>query len=362
MNLKNIIFFYPSFERGGATKILIKLINFFLKKKLSVTLFSSNCKYDNFIKSKYLKIIGIKTKSKSRFYINILASYHLIKFLKNFKEEVKIFSLQSHLPAIILSKFFKKKIIIRNSEEIFGATKYAENKFQAFITLGLKTIFYNFADNIVAISKKSKESLQAIVIKKKKIKLIYNPYLSYSKKILYKPCQKNKKNFNILCMGRLTEQKNFSLIIKVVNSLCSLYPNIYLTIVGEGPLKKKLANISSGNIKFVNWTHNVAKYFLRSHLFVLPSYYEGLPNVLIDSIYYGIPAISTDCSGARDILRGNKGGYVIPINNSKELEKKIIYIIKNYRKVIKKTSYAKNFLANFTDLNCKKYYELILNK
>ena len=103
MNVEKLVFFYPSFERGGATKILIKLINFFLKKKISIYLFSCNCKYSNFIKSKNIQIIGTKSNSKSRFYINILTSYYLLKFLKkNFKKKFKIFSLQSHLPAIIL--------------------------------------------------------------------------------------------------------------------------------------------------------------------------------------------------------------------------------------------------------------------
>ena len=363
MNVEKLVFFYPSFERGGATKILIKLINFFLKKKISIYLFSCNCKYSNFIKSKNIQIIGTKSNSKSRFYINMLTSYYLFKFLKkNFKKKFKIFSLQSHLPAIILSKIFKKKIIIRNSEEIFGATKYADNKLQAFATLILKIIFYNFVDKIIAISKKSEASLQKIVINKEKVHLIYNPYLSDNKKCKLNSNIKFNHNYNILCIGRLTHQKNFSLIIKVVNSLYSFYPNINLTIVGDGPLRQKLIDISGPNIKFIKWSNKVKKYFLKSHLFVMPSYYEGLPNALIDSVYYRIPAISSDCSGASDILRGNKGGYIVPVNNSKELQKKIIYTIKNYKKAKKKIQYAKNFLANFSDFNCQKYFKLICNK
>ena len=196
---------------------------------------------------------------------------------------------------------------------------------------------------------------------KKKVKLIYNPYLSDNKKFPLKSYDKFNKNFNILCVGRLTQQKNFSLIIKVVNHLYPIFPNINLTIVGAGPLRQKLVNMSGPNIKFEKWSHNIRKYFLKSHLFVMSSYYEGLPNALIDSVYYGVPAISTDCSGARDVLRGNKGGNIITVNNSKELQKRIIYIIKNYKKTIKKTYFAKNFLKNFSDFNCEKYYKLIFN-
>ena len=125
-----IIFFYPSFERGGATKIIIRVINYLLKKNIDILLFSCNANYSCFIKSKKLKIIGKKKKNKSRLYFNLLTSFYLIKFLFNFKRKLKILSFQSHLPAIIIAKLFKKKIIIRNSEEIFGATKYASNKFR----------------------------------------------------------------------------------------------------------------------------------------------------------------------------------------------------------------------------------------
>ena len=174
---KKLIFFYPSFERGGATKILIRVINYLLKKNIEISLFSSNASYKDFINSKKLTIKGSNIKNKSRLYFNLITTINLLKFLIRNNEKTTIFSFQSHLPAIILAKLFKKKIIIRNSEEIFGATKYADKKVHAFITLLLKIIFYNLADTIIAISTKSKKSLEKILINKDKVKLIYNPYL-----------------------------------------------------------------------------------------------------------------------------------------------------------------------------------------
>ena len=258
MYKKKLIFFFPSFERGGAAKILIRVINYFLKKNVNILLFSSNAKYHNFVKSKKLKIIGIKKKYRSRIKINLLISFYLMKFLFFNKEKFIIFSFQSHLPAIILSKLFNKKIFIRNSEEIFGATKYADHKFSASIVLFLKVIFYNFADKIVAISKKSKTSLEKITINKRKIKLIYNPSIFYKKNFTIR--KNPKKNFNILSIGRFTKQKNFILIIRAVNDLIIKYPFIKLTLVGSGPLKKSLINFSSKNIQILNWNDNIKKY------------------------------------------------------------------------------------------------------
>ena len=106
---KKLVFFYPSFERGGATKILIRTINYLLKKNIEIYLFSNNASYKNFIKSKKLIIHGSTIKDKSRFYFNLITTVNLFKFLIQNNEKIIIFSFQSHLPAIILAKFFKKK-------------------------------------------------------------------------------------------------------------------------------------------------------------------------------------------------------------------------------------------------------------
>ena len=357
MEKKKLIFFYPSFERGGATNILVRVINYLLTKNIEIFLFSCNASYKDFINSKKLTIKGRNIKNKSRLYFNLITTINLFKFLIRNNEKNTIFSFQSHLPALFLAKFFQKKIIIRNSEEIFGATKYADKKVHALITLMLKIVFYNLADVIIAISIKSKRSLEKIVINKNKIKLIYNPYLLNNNKFKKK---KNSTFFNILCLGRLTKQKNFILVIKAVNELVKQHPSIMLTIIGDGPLKKKLKQNANKNINFLNWTNNIKKYFLKSDLFILPSYYEGLPNVLIDAAYYKIPSISTDCSGAKDILSNNKGGYIIPIDNIIELKKKIILVMTKYKNAKKKAYFAKKNASNYSVLNCEKYYRLII--
>ena len=357
---KKLIFFYPSFERGGATKILIRVINYLLKKNIEIYLFSHNALYKDFIKSKKLTIQGSNIKNKSRLYFNLLTTINLLKFLIQNNEKNTIFSFQSHLPAIILAKLFKKKIIIRNSEEIFGATKYADKKVHAFITLMLKAVFYNLADTIIAISTKSKKSLEKIIINKNKVKLIYNPYLVNNNN--FKKKKNSNNSFNILCVGRLTKQKNFILVIKVINVLVKQYPNIILTVVGDGPLKRDLIKSANKNIKFLNWTNNIKKYFLKSDLFILSSYYEGLPNALIEAAYYNVPSISTDCSGAKDILLNNKGGYIIRINNFMELKEKIIIVMNKYKDAKKKASYAKKNVSNYSILNCEKYYQLSLKE
>ena len=133
MKLKKIVIFYPSFERGGVERILINLINFFLKKKYLITLITSNFDKNLIIKSKNFKLINLKEKDSfffnKRLRRSFNAFYKLRTELKNCKKnETTIFSLQSSILAILVCKLLNFKIIVRNAEDPIYSTYYAENK------------------------------------------------------------------------------------------------------------------------------------------------------------------------------------------------------------------------------------------
>jgi hypothetical protein len=58
-------------------------------------------------------------------------------------------------------------------------------------------------------------------------------------------------------------------------------------------------------------------------------------------------------------LLGNKGGFLVPVNDQKALEQKIEFVVKKYQKAIKKTLIAKKNIARFDQKNCKTYYSEI---
>tara|TARA_B110000238_G_scaffold201211_1_gene256251 strand:+ start:2261 stop:3376 length:1116 start_codon:yes stop_codon:yes gene_type:complete len=364
--LKKILIFYPSFESGGATKNLIRIVNYLLKKKIAVILLSHKVKKTKFKFIKNLQIINNKPLKKFSFLpirwnLSLSSMINLFYYAKaNYNNSI-IFSMQSHIPAIIISKIIKKKIVIRNSEEPIGATIYADNRLLAILVLILKFIFYNFADKIIAISEKSEASLKKIVFFNKKIILIFNPYLEKILKIKRLNKVKHKK-FIILSAGRLTYQKNLPVLIDAFTNLSKKYNKIELKIIGKGNQKKLLIKKTQHikNIKVINWKKDIKNDFLKSNLFILNSFYEGLPNVLIDAVNYEIPCISTDVSGARDILINGKGGYIVPINNQFLLEEKIKHIIENYPEAKKRAQYAKDRIKRFSKINLLLFYKTFL--
>lgn len=364
VNLKRIIIFYPSFEKGGVEKILLNLINHILKKNFELLLISSNFDKKIFLNKKKFKYISIISKKKFIFNERISRSFAAFFKLKEILKSQKknntiVFSLQSSILAIIACKFLGHKIVVRNAEDPIYSTVYAENKFLSYLVLFLKLIFYNFSDGIITNSKGSKTSLKKF-LRNKNIIAIYNPYI---KKIFKK--NKHKRLNYILSVGRLTKQKDFKNLINAFYKIKDKIKKYKLIIVGEGELKQSLIKQSIDldiykRVKFLGWRNNLSKLYKKSKLFVLSSLYEGLGNVLIDAVNYEVPIVVTNCkSGPSEIINNGKGGYLTPVSNPYELSRKILFALNNYKLSMHKILYSKKtidrFLMNENSLKYLKY-------
>ena len=350
--MKNIVIFYPSFERGGATKVLINLIKFFSKKKRKVFLISN--KKDQSLKDiKNLKIVVSKSFNfkfiNNRISSGISSIITLKKLINNLdKKETIILSMQSNFFPAFFSFFLNWKVFTRVSEDPCGATKFADNKFFAYLILITKFLTYNFSYKVVVNATKSKKCVEKFLLKKKKVVLLFNPSVS---KII-KRKNNYRKNY-ILNVGRLCKQKNQSLLIDAFYIFNKKNKKYKLLFCGDGPDRKKLISKVkslglSKNVKFLGWRKDLNKIYKESKLFVLTSYYEGMPNALIEAVNFELPSIVSNFSGAEDILLKGNGGEIIYDNDTKNLAKKMRSSVINYKKILDKTKISKK--------NIKKYF------
>jgi GalNAc-alpha-(1->4)-GalNAc-alpha-(1->3)-diNAcBac-PP-undecaprenol alpha-1,4-N-acetyl-D-galactosaminyltransferase len=348
--IKDIIVIYPSFEKGGATVNLINFINQCVKKKINTHLISniSRAKKKNF----FLKNVILVSNKKFRniysniFLTSIISIFFLISLFKKIRSKNSIvISFQSHLLPIIFCRLFNRKIIIRNSEDILDATKYADNKISAYFIFLLKVFDYNFSNGIITNSVKAKKSLDIITLKHK-TKMIYNPYL---KKIFN---NKNyKRNNVILSVGRLCKQKNQIIAIKAFSVFLKKFPNYKLVLIGHGKDELILKNLCkelkiTKKVIFKGWVPKPATYYKSSKILIFPSLYEGLPNTLIEAVNYNLPCISSRCSGAEDILTLKYGTFITK-NSYYHLSEKMIDSISNYQKILLKNKIIKKKLNRF---------------
>lgn len=131
----------------------------------------------------------------------------------------------------------------------------------------------------------------------------------------------SKDVFNLISVGRVEAQKNYTRFVNVHKKLIEEGYNINSFIIGDGIELEELKSLvmKNGNedtFKFLGRKDNPYPYVKEADLFVLSSNLEGLPTVLYEAAILGIPAISTDVAGAKEILGSTYGMVVNNDDNS----------------------------------------------
>lgn len=186
----------------------------------------------------------------------------------------------------------------------------------------LRCILNKTCDTVNSISPQIENELIAFGIDKIKITHIPNGISLPSKY-----AQKRISSDNKLCIfvGRLTEQKGLPYLMEAIHKLAQQNHYPYLTIIGEGPDRKKLEElICRLNIqRQVKFCGKIVHEEINDHLcnydiFVLPSLYEGHPNALLEAMAIGLPALVTKCGGSEYFV-DNSVGRVAEAGNAESL-------------------------------------------
>ena len=132
----------------------------------------------------------------------------------------------------------------------------------------------------------------------------------------------DKKGPLICSVGRLVKEKGFERLISAVVRLRSEVPGIELMIIGDGEEAGRLNSLINGYgageyIHLVGFDINPYKYMIRSDYFACSSYTEGLSTALTEAVILGMPCVSTDVSGAKEIL-GENNEFGIVTENSEQ--------------------------------------------
>jgi glycosyltransferase involved in cell wall biosynthesis len=121
----------------------------------------------------------------------------------------------------------------------------------------------------------------------------------------------------ILAVGRLARVKDYPTLLRAFAMLRARRP-CRLLILGEGRQRPRLARLVrrldlSQDVQMPGFAANPYAYMARARLLVVSSLREGGPQVLIEALALGTPAVSTDCpSGPREILDGGRYGRLVP--------------------------------------------------
>lgn len=200
---------------------------------------------------------------------------------------------------------------------IFVVKIVAERNDPRFIKGGLimriiRNNLYKQADGILCqtqfIKKCFSKHLQS------NISIIYNP--TFLKPELVGKALGSKKLNKIVSVGRLHPQKNQKMLIDAFVEFIKKYPDYTLTIYGKGELKDELLDYihkigMSSRIFLPGEDNDVQRHITDAQMFVMTSFFEGMPNALIEAMCLGLPCVSTKVSGATDLIKSGENGILV---------------------------------------------------
>jgi len=331
---------------GNATKNIAKEIAILGQEVVVLTTFFQGLKEDEFIDG--YRIIRLRSLRKKKYQSNIIemisfvlsAIFFLRTFIRIWKPEkvISFFSIPSGIVAYYLKRKFNIDYIISlrgGDVPGFNVNSKTLDIIHQF-TLPVNKIIWGNSNHIVANSVGLRELAEKTAVEvNKKVEIIDN---GIDLSIFYPGTNKINSKIRILFVGRLNKQKRVVDIIKAINIVIKKKKDsknkIDFLIIGDGPEKSALEeltnNLGLNNIiKFYGWVDRnlLPDEYRESDIFVSPSTDEGMPNTILEALASGLPIITSNVSGNRELVIDNINGFVI--NNIEELPETLEKIIES---------------------------------
>ncbi len=132
----------------------------------------------------------------------------------------------------------------------------------------------------------------------------------------------------ILFVGRLDPQKSPRLLLTVFERLSSQHSGWQLLFVGDGPLRGELEQFVTdqhleGSVRFAGWRPDVPELLKTADCLVLPSLWEGMPNIVLEAMAAGLPVVVSRVEGTDELIKFDETGLLVEPGSDLELEEAI---------------------------------------
>ncbi|MBU1255316.1 glycosyltransferase family 4 protein [Patescibacteria group bacterium] len=238
----------------------------------------------------------------------------------------------------LIKKRFKVPLLIHFHGD-FWENKYwlCERWFNpVFLFLG--KFLVKGADGIRVVSSIIKDKLIEDGVDKKKIRVIPTPvdlerFENFDEEKVNKFRKKHDPDRKVIInVGRHDPSKDYKTLYKAISLVYEDYKKLAFWQIGNKdylPEKIKgdqnLILTSIGKIK----QEELVNYYHASDIYVSSSCHESFGKVLIEAMACGLPVIATETTGSKEIIRDGVNGYLVPIEDSEALAKKILFLLNN---------------------------------
>jgi glycosyltransferase involved in cell wall biosynthesis len=273
--------------------------------------------------------------------------FKIIKYLKMQLNICKIIINNSHkfdilffhvgsdliLP-IVLSKILGKTVYLELTGSLSQCLDLGGSRRNIFSNLFLviERINYILSDNIFIYGESSIKFFCLDIFKNKVVIAAPHFYDINAFKMIKKP---SNRDYNIGYVGRLSEEKGVLNFIESIPTLLEKIPDLEIIIVGDGNLLSTIIDFSEkkgiGNRMHIigDVPHDkIPEYLNKLKLLILPSYSEGLPNILLEAMACGTPVLVTPVGNIPDIIKNGKNGFILKENSPECITNEVLNILR----------------------------------
>lgn len=303
--IKNILVIgFDQTSKGGIASVVNTLVEYF----------------ENDIEISYSMLKTTHYKDKRgfhQFYILFSSLMKFIFFLNTKRIDIIHihasygFSFYRKLLFFFISKLFRKKVIFHIHSSKFYEFYLQRNAFIKYVILKSDLVIVLNQDWLTKLTEKYPNA---------KIEKIYNP-IKLDNQLSF--LQKNRGEFlQILFMGFYIKEKGILDLIEVSKSFIN--KPIKFIFCGKGDLNFEINEAAKSNNNIINmgWVDGSTKVklFKESDVLILPSYNEGLPISILESMKYSLPVISTNIAGIPEQIKNDVNGYLYTPGDLRHLE------------------------------------------
>ncbi len=185
---------------------------------------------------------------------------------------------------------------------------------------------YKNLDKIVVLSNSAKQKVKSLLRKADNVVVIPNSLPFYSES--YSSLEQKQ----IIMVGRFSQEKGYERVVPIATALKSLYPTWKIVIYGTGPLKDKIANLYKeqhlDNIILYEPVTDIQNKYLESSIYMMTSYNEAMPMVILEANSCGLPVVAYECEGSRELVQDDVNGYIIKSDDKVEFINKLSVLIR----------------------------------
>ncbi|MGG0413135.1 glycosyltransferase family 4 protein [Peribacillus simplex] len=298
----SIAMIIPSLETGGAESMAYQLAKKLDKNKFNLHFICLSSRKETFFEKELYKSGVNITYMDKGLGVDIKVFFQIWKILN----QKKIGLVHTHLGAClyVFPWIFSHKI------KLIHTIHSTPLKELPYLHRFILKILYKIRKAVpIAISDNIKKQTSVLYgLKNETIPVIYNPV--QIDQFNSESSNKDYKTLTFVCVARLTKPKNHSMLLRAFSKVNQKYQNTKLLIVGDGELREELEKETNflkltNCVKFLGKVDNIPYILSESDVFVLSSYYEGLPMTILEAMAAKLPIIATNVGGVPDIVKEN---------------------------------------------------------